>query len=151
MENLVKVTQVSEVKTASNDRNYKTVRFVSMPKMITIGGKQVEVKSNQKEASRNIWADLENPDGTINKGDSLYNNIAVGDYIEGNIVSVNTSPYTIGERQVTSWTGVVFSNEDTTKYVNSQLKSNNAEVVVAADTTLARTTQSTPALVEDRF
>ena len=148
MENLVRVTQVSEVKTATNDRNYKTVRFVSLPKMITIGGKQVEVKSNQKEASRNIWADLENPDGTINKGDSLYNNIAVGDIVEGNIVSVNTSPYTIGERTVSSWTGVVFSNEDTIKYANSQLKSNNAEVVIAADTTLAKTSVATPAVVE---
>jgi hypothetical protein len=151
MENIVKVTLVSEVKIATNERKYKTVRFVSMPKMITIGNKQVEVKSNQKEASRNIWADLENPDGTINKGDSLYNTIAVNDYVEGTIVSVNTSPYSIGERTVNSWTGVVFSNEDTIKYVNSQLKSNNAEVVVAADTTLVRTSQSTPALVEDRF
>lgn len=148
MENLLKVTQVSEVKTASNGREYKTVRFVSLPKMIMMGGRQVEIKSNQKEASRNLWADLENPDGTVNKGDSLYRDIAVNDIVEGNIVSVNTSDYTIGERTVNSWTGVVFSNEDTIKYANSQLKSNNAQVVVAADTTLAKTSVATPAVVE---
>jgi hypothetical protein len=145
---LIRVTHVSEVKTASNERNYKTVRFVSLPKTITVGGKTVEVKSNQKEASRNIWADMENPDGTINKGDSLYRDIAVGDVIEGKITSVNTSDYTIGERTVNSWTGVIFSNEDEVKYINSQLKSNNANVVVAADTTISRAEASTPVSVE---
>lgn len=135
MENLMKVVSVSETKTASNGRSYKTVQFVSLPKMITVGGRTVEVKSNQKAATRNLWADFKDEvTNVVQKGDSLFNDIAVGDIVEGKIVTVSTTDYAIGERTVNSWTGVIFSNEDQTKYINSQLKANNASVVEAVST-----------------
>jgi len=53
-----------------------------------------------------------------------------GDLVAGKIIRVDTSDYTIGDRTVNSWKGIVFEGEDAIKYANSQLKSNNAKVLI---------------------
>lgn len=131
--NLIQVVSVSEVKTAKNSRPYKTVSFKEMEKSITVGGKTVSVKTNSPNRTRNIWGEGHTEDGVSLKADALYNDIKVGDYIEGSFHTLATTPYTIGEgesaRQVSSYSCVVFSNEDVTSYANRQLKSNDATVI----------------------
>lgn len=131
--NLIQVVSVSEVKTAKNGRPYKTVVFKEMEKSTIIGGKNITIKTNSLNRTRNIWGEGHTEDGVLYKADALYNDIKVGDYVEGSFHTLATTPYTIGEgesaRQVSSYSCVVFSNEDVVSYANRQLKSNDATVI----------------------
>ena len=135
-QSILKVTNVSEGQSEKHGFKFKTVSFSE--EMILSNG--VRIKSNNT-GIRNLFPDREMEiDGVVTKfkGDALFNDIKQGDLVSGKIVRLNTSSYTIGERTVNSWKGVVFSEEDAVKYANSQLKANNA-VVITADGTQVNT------------
>ena len=120
IQSLLTVTNIENLE-AANGRKFQKVTFAEnkfLPNGTAVKTRNVRM--------RNVWA--ESVDGQV-KADSYYNNLRIGDIVEGTVVRFNTTPYTVGERTVTEWTGVVFSDENPTRYANSQLKANNACVV----------------------
>jgi hypothetical protein len=126
--NLIQVVSVSETKTAKNNRPYKVVVFKELDRTIKLNGRDVTVKSNNNNRTRNIWGEGHTEDGVLIKADALFSNIAVNDIVEGSFHTFQTTPYIIGDREVTQYSCVVFSNEDATTYANRNLKQNNATV-----------------------
>lgn len=131
--NLIEVVSVSEVKTAKNSRQFKSVVFKELDKTVKYNGRDIQVKSNNPNRTRNVWGEGATEDGVLIKADPLFASIKAGDIIEGTFVTVNTSEYTIGSgenaRTVSSYSTVIFGNEDAVKYINRQLKANDAHVV----------------------
>lgn len=123
MQTFLRVTNISN-QTAPNGRQYQTLTFNQFG---LIGTK--EVKSRQTR-TRNIWGAGKTGDGKVINADSYFQTLAVGDVVEGVIASFDTTAYTVNDRTVNVWTGVIFSDEnDGVNYVNGQLKSNGACVV----------------------
>lgn len=129
MNNLIQVVSVSEIKTASNGRQYQTVVFKELDKTITLNNRQFTVKSNSNNRTRNIWGVGATADGVEIKAEKLFSNLVVGDIVEGGFHTFETTPYAINDREITSYSCVVFSNEEPVSYANRNLKSNNATVV----------------------
>jgi hypothetical protein len=131
--NLIQVVSVSEVKTAKNNRPYKVVSFKEMEKTIVLNGRNVNVKTNSPNRTRLLWGEGVTEDSILIKADALYNDIKVGDVVEGSFHTLPTTEYTIGigesARVVSSYSCVVFGNEDVVSYANRQLKSNDANVI----------------------
>lgn len=131
--NLIQVVSVSEVKTAKNERPYQVVKFKELDKTVNLNGKQITVKSNNSERTRNVWGEGHTQDGVVIKADPLFNNLKAGDVVEGSFHTFQTTDYQIGEgetaRIVNSYSCVVFSNENPIAYANRQLKSAEASVV----------------------
>jgi len=127
-QNVLTVNRITNNVSEKTGANFKTVEFTGMS---FLGGKPV--KSNLS-GTRNIWdkRTITLQDGTTQelKADPLFNDLKVGDLVAGKIVRVDTSDYQIGDRTVNSWKGIVFEGEDAIKYANSQLKSNNAKVLI---------------------
>lgn len=87
-----------------------------------------QIKTTQLR-SRNLWEATELEDGRIIKADPLFNQLFVGDEVDGTISTFNTTPYKIGNNQVNQWSGVVFEGENPITLANAQLRNNNAVVV----------------------
>lgn len=126
---------------ASNGRKFQTVVF-SENKFL--GTMQIKTRNIR---TRNLW-DV-STDGKV-RADGYYNNLRIGDIVEGQVIRFNTTPYKVGERMVTEWTGIVFSDENPVKYANSQLKNNEACVLdehgsPTADVFVVKTPESVPA------
>lgn len=135
--NLIQVVSVSEIKTAKNNRPYKVVVFKELDKTIKLNGREVTVKSNNNNRTRNIWGEGHTEDGVLIKADALFSNIAVNDIVEGSFHTFQTTPYAIGDKQVTQYSCVVFSNEDAVTYANRNLKQNDATVLNSEAVSLA--------------
>lgn len=124
---LLIVTKVTNG-TGKTGTNFKTVEFTNA---MIVGGRTV--KSN-KTSSRNLFDDrqITLADGTVKdvKADPLYKNITVGDLVIGKMKTFETTTFQIEGRDVNRRTFVIFEGEDAVKYANSQLKGNNASVVV---------------------
>lgn len=122
------------IKAAKNGRHFQKVTFTEAPKTTAIAGKEVTVTSTRPSQTRNVWEDFTDAEGKFFKGDSVFNSLEVGAVVEGDIVTSETTPYQIGEeddaRVVGRYTCVVFGHEDPISYINGQLKSKNACVVV---------------------
>ncbi len=132
---------------ADNGRKFQKITF-SEQKMLP--GNRIMKTRNTR--TRNVW-DV-STDGKV-KADSYYNALRVGDIVEGSVVRFDTTPYTVGERTVETWSGVIFSDENPVTYANSQLKTNNASVIDADGNVTGTsrfvdsTPEPTPATVED--
>jgi len=127
--NYIQVLSVSEVKTAKNGRLFQTVIFKELAKQINLGGRMVDVKSNNSTRTRNIWGAGVTPDGVEIKAEALFQNLKAGDVVEGGFHTVATTDYLIGDRTVNTYSCVVFSNENVNSYANRQLKQSEATVV----------------------
>lgn len=108
---------------ASNGRKFQKVTF----QLLKFRGDK-QVKTTQVR-SRNLWDTTELEDGRVIKADPLFNQLFVGDEVDGTIETFNTTPYKIDGRQVNQWSGVVFQGENPITVANAQLKNNNAVVV----------------------
>ena len=108
---------------ASNGRKFQKVTF----QLLKFRGDK-QIKTTQVR-SRNLWDTVEIQDGRVIKADPLFNQLFVGDEVDGTISTFNTTSYKIDGRQVNQWSGVVFEGENPVTIANSQLKNNNAVVV----------------------
>lgn len=122
MHSFLKVTSVTN-RTASNGRKFQTVSFSPVK---YFGTQQI---ISQEVRTRNIWDKVTLENGDVIKADGFFGQLSVGQLIEGEIMSFNTTPYTIGDNEVNTWTGVIFKGENGLKVANQQLKSKNAHVV----------------------
>lgn len=127
-QNVLTVNKITNNVSEKTGANFKTVEFTGMS---FLGGRPV--KSNLS-GTRNIWdaRTITLSDGTKQdvKADPLFHDLKVGDLVAGKILRVDTTDYQIGDRTVNSWKGIVFEGEDGIKYANSQLKANNAKVLI---------------------
>lgn len=127
--NVLKVTKVEAPKSSSNGNgSYKTITVQEF-RFAAIGNKTVEI-ATVKQATRNLWSERQRKDGSgVVKGDTFYDTISQGDYVAGEIVNYNTSPYDIDGKTVTSRKTLVFEGENGISICNSELSSNNACVI----------------------
>ena len=127
-QNILTVNKITEKVSEKTNSKFLTVEFTSATFM---NGKII--KSNLT-GTRNVWDEREITleDGTKQtiKADAIFKGLKEGDLVAGKIIRVDTSDYTIGDRVVNSWKGIIFEGEDAIKYANSQLKSNNAKVLI---------------------
>jgi len=132
---VVKVKHVGSVQPAKNGNgSYQTVT-VQEYKLISVGSKTIEAATN-RIATRNIWSERKQKEGDkIVKADPLFGQLSVGDYVAGHIEQFNTTPYMIDGRECKTYTGLIFEGENKYKYVNNQLKNENA-VALDEDGTL---------------
>ena len=110
MQSMLKITQVGEAKTASDNRQYKQVWF--LPKSFTPAGE--EILSNDSERSRNIWN--QGPPSAkgkkdFSKGDPLFETARVGALVAGSIHTGTVVPYEIDGNPVGTATIVAFAGE----------------------------------------
>ena len=127
----LRLMSVSDKQTAKNGRDYYTCKF--KPLVFLPNGK--EVFSSQSERTRTIWGAFEDGEGNKYKADTLYNDLLSGaltpsEAVTGVITTFNTTPYTVGNNEVTTTTVVSFENENPETIANSQLKQNLACVVI---------------------
>ena len=136
-EDYLKVASVSEPKEDKRGRKFITLRFTTTGVL----GTGQTIFSNQSPKTRNVWEDFKDEAENLFKGDNLYyevlaGNVKVGSLVAGNIVQFNTTPYTLGDKQVTSYTTIIFENEDALLVANNDLKNNLACVVDPTSGTL---------------
>lgn len=125
------VSRIGELKTSlKNNGDYRQVWF----RPLTMLPNGVKVFSNQSEKSRTLFGAHDDF-----KADPLFTSIQAGELkegalVEGTIVKFNTTEYKPEgfNQPVTSYTAVVFSNEDAVKVANRQLKQSFACVVDAS-------------------
>lgn len=127
MQKLLKVTAIGDMKTNSSGLNYYQVWF--SPLTILESGQQIF--SNQQERHRVVFDAHDEF-----KGDSLFREIKnreikVGSLVEGTVSRFDVYPYQPEgyTNPVTSYTCVVFSNENGITYANRQLKANYSCVI----------------------
>lgn len=130
MNKFLKVTQLGQIETASNNRKYIVAKFKPVAYMPT----GQAVNNNQQVVTRLLWDEFTDEKGNVFKADPLFTDVAtknlnVGDLVEGNVVRVDTTPYDLNGRTATSTTLVVFSNEDVVTVANRALANNHACVV----------------------
>ena len=123
IQRFLKVKTISDLKQGKNGE-YFTVTFTAK-NMLPNG---VAVSSALSEGTRNVFGSHSGPNGEEFKADSLFTEISegvlkVGGLVEGEICRVQTSPYTITDKEVTTYTCVKFAHEILKDYVNRQLKS----------------------------
>jgi len=133
---LLKVHSVSEVKVSSDSRNYITVQFTQPGEMVEVEGKKVLVESNRNPIGRNLWEQgPEQPDGSFSKGDALYQKVLSKEtkFVAGTVETVETEPYQIGDREVTTFSAVVFSNETMSQILKRQGLTRKGEAPVIVE------------------
>ena len=108
---------------ATNGRKFQKVTF-ELVKFFN----GIQIKTQQVR-TRNLWSTGHTTSGEEVKADAHYNNLYLNDMVDGDIVTLNTTPYKIGDRVVNQWSGVVFTGENPITIANNQLKNNNAVVV----------------------
>ena len=148
MYKFLRVTAIGDVKKNSAGLEYRQVWFRPTAQLIT--GDQVY--SNQQEKSRTLFE----AHGEF-KADPLYTdikngNIKVGTLIEGTIARYETTQYQPEgyDKPISSYTCVVFANENGISYANRQLKDNYACVVDPFTGGLTNEAQTTkPLMAQD--
>lgn len=130
MTKFLKIVSVSETQIDKNGRKYVKCTF----QPLTVLGNGMKISSNQKPLTRVLWE--KNADGQF--GDQLFYDLTsgqvnVGDGVEGSTMTYNTTPYKIGENDVTTYSFVYFSYENPETYANRQLKINKASIVIGGE------------------
>jgi hypothetical protein len=127
MYKFLRVTAIGDIKKNPEGLEYRQVWFRPTAQLVT--GDQVF--SNQKEKSRTLF----DAHGEF-KADPLYQdikagNIKIGTLVEGTIVRFETTQYQPEgyDKPISSYTAVIFANENPVVYANRQLKDNFACVV----------------------
>ena len=129
MQSVLKVTNVSEVKPSSTGNGtYQTIT-VQQFRILAVGNKTIEM-ATANVSTRNLWSERTKKDGSGKvKGDVLFGQVAKGDYISGEILHFNTTPYDIDGKTVTSFKALTFEGENPVNVANSALSSKLACVV----------------------
>lgn len=124
----LRVTAISEEKTASDGRLFKTVSFVPVTVADLGDGKLTQVLSNRRPIGRNIWQS--GPNGSA--GDGIYDKVTVGSMVEGEVLTAQVDPYQIGENTVTTYSAVVFPYENFDTLIQRQQLSRSSSVSAPA-------------------
>lgn len=126
---MLKVINVSEIKTDKRGRNYQTVKFQKYS-AVAVGNNSVMVASDLV-GTRNFHAEFTDTNNRVWAADAHFGNITNGMMIAGTIQTVNTTPYLIGENKVTKYKAVLLEKDfaDIISAINQQLKQHNACVV----------------------
>jgi hypothetical protein len=127
---LLKITALTDPQESSDGRNYVTVTFQEVAKIAQVPGangamKNVTLMSTKQARKRTLWeTGLSTKTNTIINGFPGYDELAVGQYLEGSIHTVDTEPYEIsngGETRIAnSATLVVFDGSETLAQVAKQ-------------------------------
>ena len=129
MYKFLKVVEIGDLKESKTNKGqqYRTLKL----RPITVLPNGSQVFNNEPERSRTIFGEFEDF-----KADPLFTRIQAGELkrggdVEGEVRHFQTTEYKPEgfERSITSYTCVVFSNEDPVKYANRQLKNNYACVI----------------------
>lgn len=120
---LLKITALTDPQESSDGRNYVTVTFQEVAKTAQVPGangvmKTVALMSTKQARKRTLWeTGLSTKTNTVINGFPGYDELAVGQYVEGSINTVDTEPYEInngGETRIAnSATLVVFDGSET--------------------------------------
>lgn len=126
---LLKVQQISDIKTDKRGRKFYTLRFTTTT--ILHG---LTIFSNQAPKTRNIWGEFTDESGNVFKPDSLFNdivsgNLVAGALVEGSIHNFQTTPYELDNRTVNSYSTVIFDNENPHNVANRELKDSFASTI----------------------
>lgn len=126
---VLKIQSVGDVQEASNLRKFRKLTLSS----VKFFG-NAKITTNQKPLTRLVWDDFKDESGKVFKGDQLFKDLNSGEqqaggYVEGETYTFNTTPYQIGDNQATTFSCVVFSNENPLKVANNHLKQNKACVI----------------------
>lgn len=129
MNQLLKVQEVSELKSDKRGRKFFTLKF----KTTTILN-GLTIFSNQAPRVRNIWGEYQDEAGNVFKADALFsdiisNNLTVGALVEGSIHNFQTTPYDLGGKTVSNYSTVVFSNEIPHNVANRELRNSFASTI----------------------
>lgn len=119
---LLKVQQISDLKTDKRGRKFYTLKFTTTT--ILHG---LTIFSNQSPKTRNIWGEFTDESGNTFKADSLFNdivsgNLVAGALVEGSIYNFQTTPYELDNRTVNSYSTVIFDNENPHNVANRELR-----------------------------
>lgn len=127
--NVLKVTNVSEVKPSSTGNGtYQTIT-VQQFRILAVGNKTIEM-ATANVSTRNLWSERKTKDGKSTvKGDVLFGQVVKDGYISGEILHFNTTPYEIDGKTVTSYKVLKFEGENAVNVANSALSSKLACVV----------------------
>lgn len=127
MYKFLKVTAIGDVKTGEKGLQYRVVSFRPIAQLPS----GESVFSNQDDKSRTLFEAHDEF-----KADPLFTeikngNVKIGSLVEGTIHRFETTEYQPEgyERPISSYTCVVFANENGLAYANRQLKANYACVV----------------------
>lgn len=128
MYKFLRVTAIGDVK-KKDGPEYRQVWFRPVAQLAS----GEEVYSNQQEKSRTIFEAHDDFKADPIYSDIKAGNIKVGSLVEGTIMRFETTPYQPEgfDKVISSYTCVVFSNENGLAYANRQLKANEACVVDA--------------------
>ena len=150
---LLKISAITEPQESTDGRNYVTVTFQEVAKTAQVPGangqmKTVALMSTKQARKRTLWeTGFSTKTNTVINGFPGYDELAVGQYVEGSINTVDTEPYEInngGETRIAnSATLVVFDGSETL-----------AQVAKGQGLVLKSTSQTevaTPAIVEAGF
>ena len=126
---VLQINSVGDVQEASNGRKFRKIGF----KAITFYG-TMKITSNKSATPRVIWGSFTDESSKVFKADQLFLDLQTGEQslggaVEGQVVTFNTTPYQIGDNQVSTYSCVVFSNENAFKVANNQLKTQKACVL----------------------
>lgn len=120
---LLKVVSIEE----AQDRTGLTYKKVGFEPFNENGNK--EILTNDAVRYRNLWPERRLEDGNVIKADPLFAKVKIGSLVAGHIETLPTTPYTVGENQVSTYTGVFFSNENVVTVANRNLSNYDANVV----------------------
>lgn len=127
--NVLKVTKVEAPKQASNGNGFYKTITVQEFRLVPVGNKTVEV-ATVKQATRNLWSERQKKDGSgVVKSDTFFDTISQGDFVAGEIMHFNTTPYDIDGKTVTSFKALTFEGENPVNVANSALSSKLACVI----------------------
>ena len=145
--NLLQITSVSELKDAENGRNYRVITLNGLPKTHKVGNKEFTIRNTNPARTRCVFDSFVDADGTTFRADELFTDTAVGDILEGSLVTFQTTPYEIDGALRTQWSGAVFGHEIAENYVLRQLNTDrdNPTVSLIVDGELISLTPSTVA------
>jgi len=135
MTKLLKIVSISETKTDTRGRKYVVASF----KGETYLG-NMRITNNSKPLTRLLWDAFTDENGNKFSVDPLYTEITngstkVGDFVEGRTETFQCTQYLIDGKPVTTYSTVVFSNENGITVANRNLKQNKSSVIVGDEVT----------------
>lgn len=129
----VKVLRVATI-TDGTDSSVNAVAYKSVGFLPILKDENgVALACNMQPRVRNLWAERPLADGSVIKEDPLFSQVKAGTLVAGEIITLPTTPYMLGEgakaKTVHQWTGVIFTGENAVTIANRSLRANNATVI----------------------
>lgn len=135
MTNLLKIVSISETKTDTRGRKYVVASFKGES---FLGN--MRITNNSKPLTRLLWDSFTDEQGNKFSVDPLYTEVTsgatkVGDFVEGKNETFHCTQYMIDGKPVSTYSTVVFSNENGVTVANRNLKQNKSSVIIGDEIT----------------